>query len=127
MYILTSVWVLHTAMPFSFFCSKNKKQRKRRKRRKRRKFWQKTVFLLPPKHWQRVLFPNKTALQPVSRTCGTTPLVFFNIFLTPFCTVFKLFENDLFLKPFNKTQEFVPQVLKRVVKLYCSSSFTFFM
>ena len=76
--ILTSVWVLHTAMPFSFFCSKNKKQRKRRKRRKQRIIWQKTFFLLLPKHWRGFLFPNKTALQPVSRTCGTTPFGFQN-------------------------------------------------
>ena len=30
---------------------------------------------------------------------------------------FKLFENETFLKPFGKNQEFVPQVLKQVVNL----------
>ena len=39
-------------------------------------------------------------------------------FLNSFCTVFKFFENDPFLKLFWKKQRFVPQVLKQVVNLF---------
>ena len=42
-----------------------------------------------------------------------------NTFLHRFYIVFKLFENDPFLKPFDKTQEFFPQVMKQVVSLSC--------